>query len=135
MHREWQGVGSPTVNMFDLLFVLFVRTFSLALTVLLNCCTSQADNCRYLITSNKVVPLTDLALLVVSRALASRQQELALTGSRELLEGVSCCTPLCGPLLRLLAAMVQQASMTTLLAGAGGEDALLLPQTSDAIRY
>lgn len=103
--------------------------------MLLNCCAPQAENCRYLIASNKAVPLSDLSLLMLSRSLVSRHRELALAGSGgggavELQGESGSSTSLCGPLLRLLASMI------SMLAGGGpGEDAILVLQTTDAIRY
>lgn len=100
--------------------------------MLLNCCAPQVENCRYLIASNKAVPLSDLSLLMLSRALVSRHRELAHSGSGGGEAGgqgeSDSSTPLCGPLLRLLASMI------SVLAG-GGEDAVLVLQTTDAIRY
>lgn len=79
--------------------------------------------------SNKAVPLSDLSLLVLSRALASHHQQLALARSGAEVQQVKCCsTSLCGHLLLLLASMIG------LLVGAGKEDAILLLQTTDAIR-
>ncbi len=97
--------------------------------MLLNCCKGSEDNCRYLITSNKVFPLADLALLVLSRALSSRQQELALVAGSKDMQARSCSTALCGPLLHLLASVV------SVLALGGEEDALMLLQITDSIRY
>ena len=117
-------------------FCLFPhRTFSLSLMVLLNCCAPQVENCRYLIASNKAVPLSDLSLLVVSRALGSRHQEPAQAGggASQGVEDSRNSATLCGPLLRLLASMI------SMLAGGGQgegeEDAILVQQTTDAVRY
>jgi hypothetical protein len=102
------------------------RTFSLALTVLLNCCSPQVENCRYLIASNKAVPLSDLSLLVLSRALGSRHRELAQAGE---IKEETGSTSLCGPLLKLLASMI------SVLAGESTKgDTILLQQTTDSIR-
>lgn len=100
------------------------RTFTLALNVLLNTCVDQFQNTRYLLTSNKAVPLIDLCVLVLGRALASRQQQLNLSK-----EDVTACpsTTLSGLLLRLLASMV-----STL---AGDHESQLVLQMTDAIRY
>ena len=91
--------------------------------MLLNCCAGQCETCRYLITSNKAVPLADLSVLVLGKALVSRQLELSC-GMREESDSAS----LCGPLLRLLASMV------SVLALEGEQDTALVQQITDTIR-
>ena len=104
------------------------RTFTLAVNVLLNTCMEQFENSRYLVTSNKAVPLVDLCVLVLSRALSSRQQQLGAGKD----EGASVCssTTLCGPLLRLLASMVSSLASVPL----GQQQTQLVQQITDAIR-
>lgn len=104
------------------------RTFSLALNVLLNGCGTQYENCCYLVVTNKMVPLIDLAVLVLSRALSSRQQQLAV--SREATSGVCPSTTLCGSILRLLASVVSTLAAVPL----SEEDSLLMQQITDTIR-
>ena len=115
------------------------RTFTLALTVLLNCCAGHHDNCHYLVASNKVVPLVDLTLLVLSRALTCRRQELTGGGgggggaSKDLGASTQC-----GPLLKLLASTVSTLALPGRGGGGGGGgggEVLTLQQISDAIRY
>ena len=102
------------------------RTFTLALNVLLSSCVDQFQNARYLLTSGKAVPLVDLCMLMLGRALSSRQQQLVV--SRE--ELVICSgTALSGPLLQLVASMVST------LAPLGDQESQLVQQITDAIRY
>lgn len=109
-------------------FFEFHRTFTLALNGLLNSCVDQFANSRYLITSSKAVPLVDLCLLLLGRALSSRQQQLNVTK-----EELTCCscTTLAGPLLRLLASMISTLALVPL----GAEECQLMQQITDAIRY
>ena len=110
-----------------------IRTFSLALNVLVGSCAGQPENSRYLVTSNKAVPLVDLAVLVLSMALSDRQLSQASPRQPRTGKEESKCTgtSLCGPLLRLLASMVSTLASVSL--GEEGED-LVLQQVMDAIR-
>lgn len=108
------------------------RTFSLALTVLHNSCSGHQDNCRYLIMSNKSIPLTDLSLLVLSRALSSHQQQLLSKATSKEQDVTKCSsTSLCGPLLRLLASMISTLASVSVYE----EDTVLVQQVTDTIRY
>lgn len=123
---------SPHAHAHALCLLHACRTFSLALNVLLHTCADQFENSRYLVCTGKVVPLTDLSVLVLGRALSSRQQQLGGGGgSRD--EAMPPCpsTTLCGPLLRLLASTVS----TLAQAPTGQDQAQLSLQVTDTIRY
>lgn len=93
----------------SLFFKNYFRTFSLSLSVLLSGCVGQPDICHYLVTSNKVVPLVDLALAVLNNSLVQSPQgpPQASRGSvRSVVVKESSGTVLCGPILHLLASVV-----------------------------
>lgn len=101
-----------------------LRTFSLALNALLNSCMRQRENCRYLVASNKAVPLADLCLLVLGRALPHCKQQPSTTGK----DIVTDSAALCGPLLQLLASIVSTLALQE-------EETAVVQQVTDAIRY
>ena len=100
------------------------RTFLLSVGVLQSACGGHATNCRYLLLSNKAAMLIDLSLQLLTEALPPKdpQQVGGAIGSNP--------TPLCGPLLTVLAHMI-----STLTSGPLREDPTLTTPLLDVIRW
>ena len=114
------------------------RTLLLSIGVLQSACSGHIANSCHLLLSSKATALIDLSLQLLTDALPpkepSSQQQVgvATTTGAVVVGGAygSKATPICGPLLRLLASMI-----STLASGPLREDSTLLSPLMDVIRY
>ena len=116
----------------------------LSIGVLQSACSGHIANSCHLLLSSKATTLIDLSLRLLTEALppkdilqqpssaSSQQQGGVVAASVAVVGGVygSKTTPICGPLLRLLASMI-----STLASGPLREDSTLLSPLMDVIRY
>ena len=108
----------------------FCRTILLSVGVLEAACTGHIASCRHLLLSSKATALIDLSLQLLTDALPPKEP---LQGGGALVGGTcasSKSTPLCGPLLSLLASMI-----STLTSGPLREDSTLLSPLLDVIGW
>ena len=91
-------------------------------------CSGHVANCRHLLLSSKVTALIDLSHALLTEALPPKEPP---QGGGATVGGAygSNATPLCGPLLSVLASMI-----STLAFGPLREDSSLLPALLDVIR-
>lgn len=110
------------------LFSISCRTFLLSVGVLESACSGHVYNCRHLLLSSKATALVDLSLQLLVEALPPKEPP---QGGGTQVGGAfgSKVTPLCGPLLSVLASMI-----STLAFGPLREDPTLLPALTDVIR-
>ena len=103
--------------------------------VLESACSGHIANSCHILLSSKATALIDLSLQLLTEALPPKDpQQSAQQGSvgAAVVGGAygSKATPICGPLLRLLASMI-----STLASGPLREDSSLLSPLLDVIRY
>lgn len=107
----------------------------MSLSVLLTVCAGELEICHYLVTTNKTVPLVDLALTLINSSNVHPQSTQGVL--RGATRDVVCSgTSLCGPLLHLLASMVSTLASPQSLEGEheGGKDAVMRQLVTDVIR-
>ena len=122
-----------------LIIFILLRTFSLSLSILLTACAGQPDVCRYLVTSNKAVPLIDLALTLLNSSLihpqSSQDHPQLPAVTNKVVSSMGCSgTSLCGPILRLLASMVSTLATSLTLDEDEEEKAVIRQLVIDTIR-
>ena len=108
----------------------FCRTILLSVGVLEAACTGHIANCRHLLLSSKATALIDLSLQLLTDALPPKEPPQGVGAVMGGTFTPSKATPLCGPLLSLLASMI-----STLTSGPLREDSTLLPHLLDIIGW